>query len=134
MPVPRLVLVLAAGAAIGCTAEAPPPPAAPPKAPSLDPATVKVGGGCEGALQEYVRRCMEHPADCSDKSKTEGVMGAYGAVLNDPGYLDDCKSPPSTGVKVCAAVMQGHAVGVTVTTSPGDEGIATCIAQKVQGL
>jgi hypothetical protein len=104
------------------------------KAPSLDPAVVKVGGGCEGALQEYVRRCMETPADCSDKSKTDGVMGAYGAVLNNPGYLDDCKSPPSTGVKVCAAVMKGHAVGVTVTTSPGDEGVATCIAQKVQGL
>ncbi len=105
-----------------------------PVRPSLDPAVVKVGGGCEGAKEEYVKRCMEAPAECHDRSATDGVMGAYGAVLNGGTYLDACKSPPSAGVKVCAAVKGGRAVGVTVVLSPGDEAIAACIAQKVQAL
>jgi hypothetical protein len=102
--------------------------------PSTDPAIVKLGGGCEEAKEAYVKHCMTAPAECVDKGSSEGVTGAYGAVLNAGAYLDACNSPPRIGVKVCVAVKDGRAVGVTVSTSPGDEHLTTCIAQKVQAL
>jgi hypothetical protein len=100
----------------------------------LDHAVVKLGGGCDEAKEAYVKHCMESPVECRDKGATDGVMDAYGAVLNGGAYLDACKSPPSAGVKVCAAVKDGRAVGVTVVLSPGEEAVAACIAQKVHEL
>ena len=38
-----------------------------------------------------------------------------------------CGTPGSMHVNVCAAVQNGHAVGVTVTTEPPNGGIANCI-------
>ena len=38
------------------------------------------------------------------------------------------------GVNICAAVQNGRAVGVTVTTTPSNPGIASCVAAQVRGL
>jgi hypothetical protein len=37
-------------------------------------------------------------------------------------------------VNVCAAVQNGRAVGVTVTTNPASPGIASCVAGQVRAL
>jgi hypothetical protein len=62
------------------------------------------------------------------------TAGAYGAVLNKGSYLNSCGVPSNMTVNVCAAVQNGHAVGVTVSTSPSNPGIASCIAGRVRGL
>jgi eukaryotic-like serine/threonine-protein kinase len=142
----RFALATAALTLASCATPPPPPPQVaapdpatpapppPPVKPSSDPSIVMLGGGCEAAKEVYVKRCMTAPAECVDKGSNEGVTGAYGAVLNAGAYLDACNSPLRVGVKVCVAVKDGHAVGVTVSTSPGDDLLTNCIAQKVQAL
>jgi len=56
------------------------------------------------------------------------------AVLNDGHYLGRCHVPDTMAVSVCAAVEHGVAVGVTVTTEPGNPAIAACIDGQVRAL
>jgi hypothetical protein len=145
-PVAHLIALLAAGAAIfGCaeTKVVIPPPEAPPPVitttmlpppPSRDPVTVKLDGGCEDALAAYVKECMDNAKACRESKGTGDVTVNYATVLNGGAYLDTCKSPASSTVKICAAIRNGRAVAVTVTSTPGDEHTASCIGRAVQGL
>ncbi len=85
------------------------------------------GMSCEGAQAKYVE-------DYSKDAPPDLTAGAYGAVLNRGGYLNSCGVPPSTEVNICAAVQNGRAVGVTVTTRPSNPGINSCVAGAVRGL
>lgn len=88
-----------------------------------------LGGGmsCETARARYVE-------DYDKSSPPDLSAGAYGAVLNKGSYLSACGVPSSMGVTVCAAVQNGRAVGVTVSTRPQDAKIASCISGAVRGL
>lgn len=85
------------------------------------------GMSCEGAQAKYVE-------DYSKDAPPDLTAGAYGAVLNRGSYLNSCGVPPSTEVNICAAVQNGRAVGVTVTTRPSNPGINSCVAGAVRGL
>ncbi|WP_437948363.1 hypothetical protein WME98_48490 [Sorangium sp. So ce296] len=90
-----------------------------------------LGGGmsCEAAQARYVEEYKlgnNGPADLT--------AGAYGNVLNRGTYLNACGVPSTMDVNVCAAVQNGRAVGVTVTTSPSNPGIASCIAGQIRGM
>jgi hypothetical protein len=37
-------------------------------------------------------------------------------------------------IQICAAVQNGVAIGVTVTTTPGNASVASCVATAVRGL
>jgi hypothetical protein len=92
--------------------------------------TVTDRGSCEAAINAYVEEY---------KIGNDGVppdLGAadYGAVLNRGGYLNACGVPSDMEVSICAAVQNGRAVGVTVTTSPSSPGVASCVARQVRGL
>jgi hypothetical protein len=88
-----------------------------------------LGGGmsCEAARARYVE-------DYDKSGPPDLSAGAYGAVLNKGSYLNACNVPSSMGVTVCAAVQNGRAVGVTVTTQPPDPKIASCVAGAVRSL
>ncbi|WP_272829087.1 hypothetical protein [Sorangium sp. Soce836] len=90
-----------------------------------------LGGGmsCEAAQARYVEEYKlgnNGPADLT--------AGAYGNVLNRGTYLNACGVPSTMEVSVCAAVQNGRAVGVTVTTSPSSPGMASCIAGQIRGM
>lgn len=85
------------------------------------------GMSCEGAQARYVE-------DYDKSAPPDLSAGQYGAVLNKGSYLASCGVPSSMSVSVCAAVQNGRAVGVTVTTNPKNGGIASCIAGQVRGL
>ncbi|WP_437729017.1 hypothetical protein [Sorangium sp. So ce861] len=90
-----------------------------------------LGGGmsCEAAQARYVEEYKlgnNGPADLT--------AGAYGNVLNRGTYLNACGVPSTMEVNVCAAVQNGRAVGVTITTSPSNPGIASCIAGQIRGM
>lgn len=88
------------------------------------------GMSCEGAQAKYVEDYSKMgagvPPDLS--------AGAYGAVLNRGGYLNSCGVPSNMEVNICAAVQNGRAVGVTVSTKPSSPGIASCVAGQVRGM
>ncbi|HVY44347.1 MAG TPA: hypothetical protein VHB21_00650 [Minicystis sp.] len=90
-----------------------------------------LGGGmsCEAAQARYVEEYK-----MGNNGPPDLTAGAYGAVLNRGSYLNACGVPPSMTVNVCAAVQNGRAVGVTVSTSPHNGGIASCVAAQVRAL
>jgi eukaryotic-like serine/threonine-protein kinase len=85
------------------------------------------GMSCEGARAKYIE-------DYDKSAPPDLSAGAYGNVLNKGGYLNACGVPSNMTVNICAAVQNGRAVGVTVTTSPSDRGKASCIAGAVRSL
>lgn len=85
------------------------------------------GMSCDGARRKYVE-------DYDKAAPPDLSAGAYGAVLNKGSYLSSCGVPSSMSVSICAAVQNGRAVGVTVTTTPSSPGIASCISGAVRSL
>jgi hypothetical protein len=85
------------------------------------------GMSCEGARAKYIE-------DYDKSAPPDLSAGAYGAVLNNGRYLNSCGVPSNMGVSICAAVQNGRAVGVTVTTTPKNQGIASCVAGQVRAL
>ncbi|MFO0553227.1 MAG: hypothetical protein U0271_32880 [Polyangiaceae bacterium] len=86
------------------------------------------GGSCESARNKYVE-------DYTNANGTPPDLqsGAF-AGLNNGAYLNSCGVPDSMRVSICAAIQNGRAVGVTVTTSPSNAGIAGCIKSQVFGM
>jgi hypothetical protein len=85
------------------------------------------GLSCEGAQARYVE-------DYSKDAPPDLTAGAYGAVLNRGDYLNSCGVPPTMAVSICAAVQNGRAVGVSVSTTPPNGSIARCISGQVRSL
>jgi eukaryotic-like serine/threonine-protein kinase len=85
------------------------------------------GMSCEGARARYIE-------DFDKAAPPDLSAGAYGAVLNKGTYLNACGVPSSMSVTICAAVQNGRAVGVTVTTKPSNKGISSCVAGAVRSL
>jgi hypothetical protein len=85
------------------------------------------GMSCEGARAKYIE-------DYDKSAPPDLSAGAYGAVLNRGSYLNGCGVPSNMSVNICAAVQNGRAVGVTVTTNPPNKGIASCVAGAVRAL
>lgn len=88
------------------------------------------GTSCEGAAARY----NEEYKIGGNNGAPDLTAGQYGAVLNRGSYLNACGVPPSMSVNVCAAVQNGRAVGVTVTTDPPNPGVSSCIAGQVRSM
>jgi eukaryotic-like serine/threonine-protein kinase len=91
--------------------------------------TLSGGMSCESAQARYVEEYK-----LGNNGAPDLTAGAYGAVLNRGGYLNACNVPSNMEVSICAAVQNGRAVGVTVSTSPSNGGVASCVAGQIRGL
>lgn len=91
----------------------------------------QLGGGmsCEGAIAAYKGDEMV----MGKKGQADLTANQFGRVLNGGGYFSHCGVPFSMSVHICAAVQNGRAVGVTVSTSP-KSGKAACVANAVRRL
>ena len=85
------------------------------------------GTSCEGARAKYVE-------DYDKAAPPDLSANAFGSVLNNGKYLNSCGVPSSMSVTICAAVQNGHAVGVTVRTEPKDGKLSSCIASQIRAL
>jgi hypothetical protein len=91
-----------------------------------------LGGGmsCEAAQAAYVEEMniggKRGPADLS--------AGQYGSILNSGAYFSHCGIPDSMSLSICAAVQNGRAVGVSVSTRPADPAKQSCVSQAVRRL
>jgi hypothetical protein len=88
------------------------------------------GMSCEAAVNAYVEEINigggAAPADIT--------QGQYASIMNNGSYFAGCGAPSSMGINICAAVQNGRAVGVTVTTRPSSPGVSSCIAGSVRRL
>jgi hypothetical protein len=94
----------------------------------------QLGGGmsCEAAQAAYVEEW--NLSQGTGKGRPDLTAGQYGAVLNNGSYLGGCNVPDTMSVSICVAVQNGRAVGVSVSTSPSNPGVAGCVAGRVRGL
>ncbi len=90
-----------------------------------------LGGGmsCESARAKYVEEFK-----LGNNGPPDLTAGAYAKVLNNGSYLNACNVPSSMEVTVCAAVQNGRAVGVTVTTNPPNGGVSSCVAGQIRAM
>lgn len=88
------------------------------------------GTSCEAAVARY----NEEITIGGSKGQADLTAGQYGSVLNRGSYFAHCGVPDDMSLSICAAVQNGRAVGVTVTTNPRNPGIASCVSGAVRGL
>lgn len=90
-----------------------------------------LGGGmsCEAAQNAYVEEMK-----IGQRGQADITAGQYGAILNSGQFMGGCGVPESMGVYICAAVQNGRAVGVSVTTTPSSPRVAGCVAGAVRRI
>lgn len=88
------------------------------------------GMSCEAAQNAYV----EEMKIGAKGGQADLTAGQFQAILGHGAYLNSCGVPDSMGVNVCAAIQNGRAVGVTVTTTPRNPQIQSCIASRVRAM
>jgi eukaryotic-like serine/threonine-protein kinase len=86
------------------------------------------GMSCEQAMDTYVTELK------MSGNKPDLTAGSFGSILNNGGYVIGCGAPMSMTVNICAAIQNGRAVGVSVSTDPPNPGIASCVAGRVRGM
>jgi hypothetical protein len=87
------------------------------------------GTSCEEAREHYVEEIdMQHGGG------PDLTANDLGSVLNAGAYLSPCDVPATSQVRICAAVKDGVAVGVTVGLTPSNPEIELCVAKQVRGL
>ena len=100
-----------------------PAPAAPSGKGSSD------GTTCEQARDAYVEEVNVGARGQSDLSADD-----FAAVLNKGTYLEPCAVPSASKLRICTAVQNGQAVGVTVTAEPSAPDVEICVAKEVRKL
>ncbi len=87
------------------------------------------GQSCEAAQGAYVEEMK-----IGQRGQADITAGQYGAILNSGSYFGGCGVPDSMAISICAAVQNGRAVGVTVTTTPHNPRVASCVNASVRRL
>lgn len=59
---------------------------------------------------------------------------AYASILQNGRYLAGCSIPDRTVLQVCAAVKDGRAVGITVSSNPASSALNACVKNAVSRL
>jgi hypothetical protein len=90
---------------------------------------VSGGQSCEAAMDAY-----NEVKVMGQQGQADLTAGQYGRVLNGGSYFSHCGVPHSMAVNICAAVQNGRAVGVTVSTRPSDSKKVSCITNAVRNL
>ncbi len=88
------------------------------------------GMSCESAQNAYV----EEMKIGAKGGQADLTAGQFQAILGHGAYLNSCGVPDSMSVNVCAAIQNGRAVGVTITTTPRNPQIQSCIASRVRAM
>jgi hypothetical protein len=88
-------------------------------------------GSCEAAAASA---SDEMDLTKSERGAPDITRDAYASILDNGRYLSGCRIPSSVRFEICAAVRDGRAVGVTVTTTPRNASVAACVRAAVSRL
>jgi hypothetical protein len=132
-----LLLVHACGGSNGAPPAARPPEPTvmtdPGRGPTPPPSSNKGssdGTTCEQARESYVEE-VNVGARGGQSDLTEGD---FAVILNRGTYLEPCALPSGNKLRICAAVQNGQAVGVTVAAEPPLPEVEICVAKEVRKL
>jgi hypothetical protein len=103
------------------------PPDKPPETPRDAPTSVS---SCEAAIARNNEQIniggARGPADVTREQ--------YAGILQNGRYLAGCSIPDRTVFEICAAVRDGRAIGITVTSSPANASLNSCVRRAVSSL
>ncbi len=103
-------------------------PDAPP--PVSDPDAPSVAASCEAAIA----RNNEQLTIGAARGAPDISREAYASILQNGRYLGGCSLPERTVFEICAAVKDGHAVGITVVSTPPSAKLNACVRHAVAHL
>lgn len=83
------------------------------------------GVSCDEAMAQNEARMGQVEAS----PETEAAVKK---LLNDGAYLNRCNVPSSSFVEICAAILDGEVLGVTVELDPGAQAQADCVAGEIR--
>jgi len=93
------------------------------------------GGSSDGTTCEQARdQYTEEINVGAGASAADLTADDFAAVLNNGTYLNPCDVPTASKVRICAAVQNGRAVGVTVLLDPSSADLEICVAGQVRQL
>lgn len=85
---------------------------------------------CEAAIA----RNNEHLEIGGARGPADVSREQYAGILQNGRYLAGCSVPDRTVFEICAAVRDGRAVGITVTSSPPNASLNACVRRAVSSL
>jgi hypothetical protein len=99
------------------------------------PATATGKGSSDGTTCEQARDAYVEEVNVGGaRGQSDLTADDFAAVLNRGTYLEPCAVPGSSKLRICAAVQNGQAVGVTVAAEPSAPDLEICIAKEVRRL
>jgi hypothetical protein len=102
------------------------------RAPSFAHAATNVGS-CEAAAAAN-DEVMDLAAGHGTPATPDVTRDAYANILANGRYFAPCNVPATMRVEICAAVKNGRAVGVSVSTAPRAANVAECVKRAVTRL
>ena len=104
--------------------------------PSPNPVTpIEAGkGSSDGTTCEQARDSYVEEVNVAARGESDLHADDFAAVLNRGTYLEPCALPSTSKLRICAAVQNGQAVGVTVAADPAAPEVEVCIAKEVRKL
>lgn len=101
-----------------------------PAPPESAPVTPTVSASCEAAIarnnEQLTIGAARGPADITRE--------AYAGILQNGRYLVGCSVPDRTVFEICAAVKDGHAIGITIVSNPSTPALNACVRSAVARL
>lgn len=101
-----------------------------PTPPVNDPDAPAVLTSCEAAIA----RNNELLTIGGPRAAPDITREAYASILQNGRYLQACSIPERTVFEICAAVKDGHAVGITVVSNPASPALNGCVRKAVARL
>jgi len=91
-------------------------------------------GSSDGTTCEQARESYSEEVSIGARGQSDLSADDFAAVLNRGTYLDPCAVPSSSKLRICAAVQNGQALGVTVAAEPSAPDVEVCVAKEVRKL
>lgn len=91
--------------------------------------TVSAGKSCEKVMDEHPQEIRMGAKQTRDLTAEE-----LGKPMASSAFMSGCHLPDSAKAEICAAVMNGKPLGVTVRTLPQSKKVAECIDHAVRKL
>jgi hypothetical protein len=98
------------------------------------PSMVTGKGSSDGTTCEQARESYVEEVNVGARGQSDLTADDFAAVLNKGTYLEPCALPSRNKLRICAAVQNGQAVGVTVASEPSAPEVEICIAKEVRKL
>jgi hypothetical protein len=128
---------------LGCAGSGPGSPKVPetgaesrarPGVPGESSTSTAVVGTSDGTTCEEAREHYVEEIDMQRGGGPDLTANDLGSVLNGGAYLSPCDVPTTSQVRICVAIKDGMAVGVTVGLTPSNPETELCVAKQVRGL